>query len=115
MDNQLLVTDQRSSTIIDWKLFKRALQFVTRATNERKMTAGDEALYKHLGDTAKLGAMKFDRKYLRRNLHNTGSRFMRFLAKEGYSEIKDNLGFFEKIGDYKTIYGTTDQLFAKEI
>jgi hypothetical protein len=64
------------------------------------MTAGDEALYKHLGDTAKLGAMKFDRKYLRRNLHNTGSRFMRFLAKEGYSEIKDNLGFFEKIGDY---------------
>ena len=100
VNNQLLVTDQRKATVIDWKLFKRALQFVTRTTNERKMVAGDEALYKHLQGEEKFGKMNFDRKYLRRNLHNTGSAFMRFLAKEGYSEIDGKLGIFKTLADY---------------
>ena len=100
VNNQLLVTDQRKATVLDWKLFKRALQFVTRTTNERKMVAGDEALYKHLQGEDKFGKMKFDRKYLRRNLHNTGSAFMRFLAKEGYAEIDGKLGIFKSLADY---------------
>ncbi len=100
VNNQLLVTDQRKATRLDWKLFKRALQFVTRATNERKMVAGDEALYKHIQGEDKFGKMKFDRKYLRRNLHNTGSAFMRFLAKEGYAEIDGKLGIFKSLADY---------------
>ncbi|MBO6214451.1 MAG: hypothetical protein J6N76_02810, partial [Lachnospiraceae bacterium] len=90
VNNQLAVFNR--STIIDWKLFKRALQFVTRAVNERKMAAGDEELYKALGDTEKNGEMKFDRRYLRRNLHHTGHRFMRFLAKEGLDQVSTNLG-----------------------
>lgn len=89
VNNQLLVFGRK--TIIDWKLFKRALQFVIRAGNERKMAAGDEELYHALGDQS-LGEMKFDRKYLRRNLHHTGARFMRFLAKEGYDQVSGSLG-----------------------
>lgn len=107
VNNQLLVTDQRKATVIDWKLFKRALQFVTRSTNERKMVAGDEALYKHLQGEEKFGKMKFDRKYLRRNLHNTGSSFMRFLAKEGYSEIDGKLGIFKSLADYSEFIVST--------
>ena len=89
VNNQLLVFGRK--TIIDWKLFKRALQFVIRAGNERKMAAGDEELYHALGDQSN-GEMKFDRKYLRRNLHHTGARFMRFLAKEGYDQVSGSLG-----------------------
>ncbi|MBP5746449.1 MAG: hypothetical protein J6W58_09150 [Lachnospiraceae bacterium] len=107
VNNQLLVTDQRKATVIDWKLFKRALQFVTRSTNERKMVAGDEALYKHLQGEEKFGKMEFDRKYLRRNLHNTGSSFMRFLAKEGYSEIDGKLGIFKSLADYSEFIVST--------
>ena len=98
VNNQIFVTER--STVIDWKLFKRALQFVTRTVNEKKQNSGNEAIYNALGDKDKNGELKIDTNYLRMNLHNTGSRFMRFLAKEGYSEIEDNLGIFEKMGDY---------------
>ncbi len=98
VDNQIFVTKRK--TAIDWKLFKRALQFVTRTVNERKQTAGNELIYNTLGDKDKNGELKIDTQYLRMNLHNTGSRFMRFLAKEGYAEIEDNLGIFETVADY---------------
>ena len=98
VNNQIFV--KARSTVIDWKLFKRALQFVTRTVNEKKVNSGNEAIYNALGDKEKNGELKIDTNYLRMNLHNTGSRFMRFLAKEGYSEIEDNLGIFEKMGDY---------------
>ena len=91
VNNQLLVFGR--NTMIDWKLFKRALQFVTRAVNERKMAAGDQELYRALGDQSN-GEMKFDRRYLRRNLHHTGHRFMRFLGKEGYDTIAPYSGYF---------------------
>ena len=93
VNNQLLVTDRK--TVIDWKLFERALQFVTRTTSESKMVSGDQAVYESLGDKQKNGEFKMDNSFLRVNLHHTGSRFMRFLAREGYDEIKDNLGFFD--------------------
>lgn len=89
VNNQLAVF--RRNTILDWKLFKRALQFVTRAVNEKKMAAGDEELYRALGDQSN-GEMKMDRRYLRRNLHHTGSRFLRFLGKEGLDTVSANLG-----------------------
>ena len=47
-------------TAFDWKLFQRALQFVTRATNEKQVTAGNAELYQALGDTEKNGKMKID-------------------------------------------------------
>lgn len=92
VNNQYFVMDR--NTVIDWKLFKRALQFVTKTVNERKLATGDEALYKSLGDQTN-GEMKIDRKYLRMNLHHTGYRFMRFLAKEGYGMAEDYLGYLD--------------------
>ncbi|MBR1861099.1 MAG: hypothetical protein IJ796_04480 [Lachnospiraceae bacterium] len=98
VDNQFFVTKRKSA--VDWKLFKRALQFVKRTVNERKQTVGNEEIYEALGDKQANGELKIDTKYLRMNLHNTGSRFMRFLAKEGYAQIEDDLSVFEKVGDY---------------
>ena len=40
---------------MDWKLFARALQFVTRASNECQMAAGDKEIYRSTGDVTKLG------------------------------------------------------------
>ncbi|MCR5251280.1 MAG: hypothetical protein K6E50_11800 [Lachnospiraceae bacterium] len=96
VNNQPLVFDTRSDTIIDWKLFERALQLVTRTEAEKKASAGDEALYQNLGDTSQ-GEMQMDRSFLRRNLHHTGSRFMRFLAREGYAQVEDTLGLFDTV------------------
>ena len=105
VSNQFFVKGKK--TAIDWKLFKRALQFVTRAVNEYKMAAGDEELYNALGDKS-AGEMKFDRKYLRRNLHHTGARFMRFLASEGYSEVSDKLSVLG------TVAGFSDYVLSKK-
>ncbi len=105
VNNQLLVF--KRNTIVDWKLFKRALQFVIRAGNERKMAAGDEELYHALGDQS-FGEMNFDRKYLRRNLHHTGSRFMRFLAKDGYDTVA------QKLGPLGTLAGISELVVSKK-
>ena len=91
--NQLMVT--KRSTVFDWTLFERALQFVTRTTSESRMSSGDKAVYEALGDKTKSGEFKMDNAFLRVNLHHTGARFMRFLAREGYDELKDNLGLFD--------------------
>ena len=100
VNNQLLVTDQRKATRFDWKLFERALQFVTRTVRERKTADYDESLYKAVAQKDKNAKLKMDRSYMRKNLHHTGSRFMRFLAKEGYTQIEDKLGLFEKAVDF---------------
>ncbi|MBR5421423.1 MAG: hypothetical protein IK115_09775 [Lachnospiraceae bacterium] len=96
VNNQLLVTGSRDNYTVDWKLFERALQLVNRAEMEKKAAAGDEALYKELGD--KNGApMNMDRSYMRQNLHHTGARFLRFLAREGYAQVEDTLGLFDTL------------------
>ncbi|MBR3307889.1 MAG: hypothetical protein IKI75_11650 [Lachnospiraceae bacterium] len=94
VDNQLFVFDSRSKYVIDWKLFERGLQLVTRTVAERKASAGDKALYENLGDKMN-GEFSMDRSFMRRNLHHTGARFMRFLAREGYSQIEDSLGIID--------------------
>jgi N-acetylglutamate synthase-like GNAT family acetyltransferase len=43
-----------------------------------------------------------------------GLGYRKLFIMSGEQGLYEKYGF-EKIGDYKTIYGTTDQLFAKEI
>jgi len=43
-----------------------------------------------------------------------GLGYSKLFIMSGEQGLYEKYGF-EKIGDYKTIYGTTDQLFAKEI
>ncbi len=100
VNNQLLVTDERKATRIDWKLFERALQFVTRTVRERNTSAYDDTLYRTMKKGEGDGPLKMDRSYMRKNLHHTGARFMRFLAKEGYAQIEDKMGLFEKAADF---------------
>ena len=130
--NQWFVSDRGTlfgRTAFDWKLFQRALQFVTRATNEKQVTAGNAELYRALGDTEKNGKMKIDTTFMRVNLHHTGSRFMRFLAKEGYGKAVNQasgiIGLFDSAADYtdyilstKTsnyIYGKLNQAINRDV
>ena len=130
--NQWFVSDRGTwlgRTAFDWKLFQRALQFVTRATNEKQITAGNSELYRALGDKEKNGEMKIDTSFMRTNLHHTGSRFMRFLAKEGYGKAVNQastvIGLFDTAAAYtdyvisaKTsnyIYGKLNQAINKDV
>ena len=86
-------------TRFDWKLFARALQFVYRTVNEMKLAAGDEEIYKALGDQSQ-GEMKIDRSYLRQNLHHTGARFLRFLGGEAAQKLESPISIFDSAADY---------------
>ncbi|MCR4640505.1 MAG: hypothetical protein K5697_00565, partial [Lachnospiraceae bacterium] len=101
--NQLMVTERGTlfggKTRFDWKLFARALQFVYRTVNEMKLAAGDEEIYKALGDKTQ-GEMKIDRSYLRQNLHHTGVRFLRFLGGEAAQQLESPIGLFDTATDY---------------
>ena len=97
VDNQLLVFKRK--TAMDWKLFARALQFVTRASNETQMASGDNELYRTTGDVSKHGRMSFDRSFLRSNLHRTGGRLARFLASQALDVAKEKLGWLDTLAD----------------
>ncbi len=72
------------NTAVDWKLFRRALQFVNRVSRELQMREGDAELYRSAGDIVQYGHMKMDYSLLRTNIHSTGSNYLRFGAKRGY-------------------------------
>ncbi len=130
--NQWFVTDRGTwlgRTVFDWKLFQRALQFVTRTTNEKRLANGNKELYRALGDVEKNGEMNIDTSFMRVNLHHTGARFFRFLAKEGYGKAINYgstvVGLFDSAAAYtdyvisaKTsnyIYGKFNQAVNKDV
>ncbi|MCR5097312.1 MAG: hypothetical protein K6B14_00020 [Lachnospiraceae bacterium] len=78
-------------TAIDWKLFARALQMVHRAKTEMDMTKGARELQRGLGDISSAGRMSMDVSYMRTNIHNTGSRLTRFVAKEAGDRVVEKL------------------------
>ncbi len=97
VNKQLLVRQRK--TAMDWKLFARALQFVTRASNECMMAAGDKEIYRSTGDVLKKGRMSFDRSFMRSNIHRTGGRLARFLASQTVDLAKEKLGFLGTLAD----------------
>ena len=97
VNKQIFVTKRK--TAMDWKLFARALQFVTRASNECQMAAGDKEIYRSTGDVTKLGRMSFDRSFLRTNIHRTGGRLARFLASQTIDLAQEKLGFLGTLAD----------------
>ncbi len=64
-------------TAIDWKLFKRAVSFVNRATTELNYAEGNEELYRSAGDIERNGGLKMDYSQLRKNYHRSGGHIMR--------------------------------------
>ncbi|MCR5773882.1 MAG: hypothetical protein K6G42_02235 [Lachnospiraceae bacterium] len=88
-------------TAVDWKLFNRALQFVNRADYELRLREGNAELYRSSGELSRYGHISMDYSILRRNIHNTGNRFLRF----GVQRAKQALP--ETLGEYKySIFGS---------
>lgn len=74
-------------TAVDWKLVQRALQFVHRAKNESDIFQQDRELYVSEGNLLNTGHFTFDSEHLRKNIHSSGNRFIRYL----YRRVQDNL------------------------
>lgn len=71
----------KRETAVDWKLIRRALQFVRRTRNEQEIFRQDRELYLSQGDLAKNGQFTFDSSYLRQNFHRSGFRGVRYLMR----------------------------------
>ena len=74
-------------TAVDWKLVQRALQFVHRAANEKDIFRQDRELYVSQGNLLDTGHFTFDAAHLRKNIHNAGSRFGRYLRRRVQDEL----------------------------
>ena len=82
------------NTAVDWKLFKRALSFVNRATQELEMTEGNALLYRGAGDIEKTGQINMNYSFLRKNFHRTGNQWARKIVLHGGSigkQYKDKI------------------------
>lgn len=80
VEKKFLYFDSRK-TAVDWKLFRRALQFVHRATNERDIVVQDQELYLSQSEIGGDALFDIDAKFLRKNLHKSGNRASRFVGK----------------------------------
>lgn len=73
-------------TAIDWKLFARALQLVQRSKNEKQLIDEQHLLKQSFGVEIDDGSEEADVSMLRRNIHNSGTRFTRFLSRRAVDE-----------------------------
>ncbi|MDR1299029.1 MAG: hypothetical protein LBJ84_02115, partial [Oscillospiraceae bacterium] len=90
-DVKALAAGSTRNTALDWKLFGRALQFVRRTRDERKMFLEDRTLYNTSGDVATRGEFEYSSGNLRQNVHNAGNRFTRFLGRRVADRLKDQI------------------------
>lgn len=77
------------SSAIDWKLFARGLQLVQRSKNEKRLTDEQQALNRTFTDQLEEGVMDADMSMMRRNIHNAGTRYTRFLGRRTADELLD--------------------------
>ncbi len=99
-------------TAIDWKLFQRALNFVTRATRELEKTEGNAMIYRGAGDLSEQGAMKMDYSFLRKNFHRTGNRWTRYIGRKLAKEVKDDLRIDKYLDTIVGYINTADSAFG---
>ncbi len=95
-------------TAIDWKLFKRALNFIFRATEELEMTEGNALLYRGAGDLEKNGRMNMNYGFLRKNFHRTGNQWTRAMLNFGGKAALVNV-------DKKDTSGKVLKILAKDV
>ena len=114
----------KRSTAVDWKLFKRALNFVNRATEELELTEGNALLYRGAGDLQKNGRINMNYGFLRKNFHRTGGQWGRLFAYKGTSAAtkafnldKKGMNTLKKItnaaGDATKVLGFSDSGYLK--
>lgn len=90
--------DSARDTAIDWKLFQRALQLIQRTKNEKQIRDGQSMINKYFTKIQETGTMEQDTSLLRRNIHNSGTRFTRFLGTRVVDEIKDFVPDYLQLG-----------------
>ena len=83
-------------TALDWKLIQRALQFVHRASNESDIFRQDRELYVSQGNLLNTGHFTFDSTHLRKNIHNSGNRFTRYLRRRVQDQLLDQIPAYMK-------------------
>lgn len=83
-----LFSSSRRNTAIDWKLFGNALQFVSRAENEKKITYEDAELHRLLGKLSTNGDFNFNPAFMRKNIHTTGGRLSNYTASRVRNIVK---------------------------
>ncbi|MDR1604114.1 MAG: hypothetical protein LBS10_04905, partial [Gracilibacteraceae bacterium] len=81
----------KRGTAIDWKLFGRALQLVRRAQNERKVFEQERELYRAQGDVEGQGAFRYNAHFARKNVHNAGNRFTRFVGRRASAAVMEEI------------------------
>ena len=79
------------TTAIDWKLFRRALNFVNRATEELEYREGNAQLYRGAGLLRENGKISMNYSFLRKNFHNTGNQWARFVGRLFVRTVKEEL------------------------
>ncbi|MBR6390563.1 MAG: hypothetical protein IKS16_04385 [Lachnospiraceae bacterium] len=87
------------ATAVDWKLFKRALQFVNRASEELEFAEGNAQLYRGAGELSKNGHINMNYSFLRKNIHRTGNHWARTITRIFAKTGKDIIGGYKITGD----------------
>lgn len=95
-----LFSSSRRNTAIDWDLFSNALQFVTRAENEKKITYEDAEIYRTMGNLSANGDFEFDPAFMRRNIHTTGGRFANYASGRVRKLVKK---YIPETGNLRTL------------
>lgn len=85
-------------TAVDWKLFERAIQLVTRARNEKKITDDETQMYRVYGDAMKTGEYVSAKELFRGNIHNSGYAFFRMLGSTAADIILDDMPAYVQTG-----------------
>ncbi|MCR5402951.1 MAG: hypothetical protein K6E91_03920, partial [Butyrivibrio sp.] len=81
------------ATAIDWKLFKRALCFVNRASEELEYAEGNAQLYRGAGNLWEQGRLDISYSFLRKNFHRTGNQWGRYLGRLFIRTVKEELHY----------------------
>lgn len=81
----------KRNTAIDWKLFMRALQFVHRTNEEITLFDGEKTIAGVAGDREVLGEFKEDKRFMQKNIHNSGNRFSRHILNRLVGGLKENV------------------------
>ena len=76
-------------TAIDWKLFKRALNFVNRSSEELEYAEGNAQLYRGAGNLVDNGRLDMNYSFLRKNFHRTGNQWGRRIANIFERNVKE--------------------------
>ena len=105
------VFQKTRNTAVDWSLLARALQFVKRATNEEMIYKQDREIYVSQGNLEEGGEFQFESGYMRKNLHRTGNRWVRFVARKGLGKVKDSFPEYLQ----KAVTGILSAKYANEV